>query len=278
MSRSRQRPISEPPPHRRRGWGFPLLALAAVAALCPPPADAELRVLVFTKTASFRHLSIPAGIALVQDLGATHGWTVEATEDAAVFTTAELAGFDVAVWLNTTGDVLDTVQEDVFRSWIEGGGGFVGVHAAADTEHDWPWYGELLGGGAYFLSHPTIQTAQLDVETRHLSTRDYPIGFTMTDEWYNFAQNPRSSVTVLITIDESSYNPGAHPMGDHPIAWAHPVGAGRSWYTNMGHRIETYGDPGFARHLLGGILWAGGAVFFDDFENGGTSHWSRTQP
>lgn len=258
-----------------------LAAFLVIALMAVPAVGQEApRVLVFTKTAGFRHASIPDGQSLIRELGAAHGFAVEETEDAGVFTDANLARFAAVIWLSTTGDVLDPDQEAAFQSYILAGGGWVGVHAAADTEHDWPWYGELLGGGAWFSSHPAIQEARLVVEERcQPSTAHLPETFLFTDEWYNFAANPRSSVRVLLSLDETSYSPGPDAMGDHPLAWRHELGGGRSWYTNLGHRSETWADEGFARHLLGGILWAAGrAIFSDGFESGQLLCWSAKAP
>jgi type 1 glutamine amidotransferase len=234
------------------------LALGVKGDMAASPATAKrFRVLVFTKTTGFRHDSIPDGIALVQALGAANGFRVDASEDAAVFTPQGLKAYRAVIFLNTTGEVLSPAQKAAFRAYIRQGGGWVGVHSAADTEHAWPFYGQLLGRGAWFVSHPAIQTATLLREdAAHPSTRHYPASFSFTDEWYNFQANPRSAVDVLLALDEASYSPGSDAMGDHPIAWCHAIGLGRAWYTALGHRSETYADPSFARHLLGGILWA----------------------
>ncbi len=261
---------------RWKQWiGCGLVLLAA-----PPTAMAQdFRALVFSKTAAFRHASIPAGIALIQELGAANGFTVDATEDAAVFSAMSLAQYQVVVWLNTSGDVLDAAQQTAFESYVRGGGGYVGVHAASDTETGWPFYGELLGNDAWFLNHPPIQTATVLVEVGdHPSTSHLPASFSFLDEWYNFQANPRPAVTVLLAVDEASYNPGPGAMGDHPITWCHAVDAGRAWYSNLGHRIETYSDPAFQPLLLGGIRWAAGLVFADGFESGDSSAWTETVP
>jgi cytochrome c len=235
----------------------PLLALALCLLTCAPASSEDFRVLVFTKTSGFRHDSIPNGIALVQALGAAHGFRVDASEDASRFTHKGLVPYRAVIFLNTTGEVLNNRQQAAFEAYIRRGGGWVGVHSAADTEYAWPFYGTLLGGGAWFKSHPPIQAARLLVENAtHPSTRHYPASFPFTDEWYNFRSNPRGRVQVLLAIDETSYDPGSDGMGDHPIAWFHFVGRGRAWYTNLGHRSETYSDPSYAQHLLGGILWA----------------------
>jgi glucose/arabinose dehydrogenase/type 1 glutamine amidotransferase len=212
-------------------------------------------VLVFSKTAGFRHDSIPAGIAAITELGAQNGFQVEATEDAAAFNDTNLARFAAVVWLSTTGDVLNDTQQAAFERYVDGGGGYAGVHAAADTEYTWPWYGRLVG--AYFKSHPQIQPATVRVDDHaHPSTVGLPDRWQRTDEWYNYQSNPRSQVKVLATLDETSYDPGPDAMGDHPIAWCHPQDEGRSWYTGGGHTIESYADPMFRAHLAGGIKYA----------------------
>jgi cytochrome c len=224
-----------------------------------PARSADFRVLVFTKTSGFRHDSIPKGVALIRSLGTSHGFDVDSTGDASRFTRKTLAGYRVVVFLNTTGDVLNRRQQAALEGYVRNGGGWVGVHSAADTEYGWPFYGTLLGGGAWFVSHPEIQAATIDVErATHPSTSHLPATFSFTDEWYNFRRSPRGSVRVLLSIDETSYEPGSGAMGDHPIAWFHLVNKGRGWYTNLGHRPETYDDPTFALHLLGGIGWAAG--------------------
>ena len=226
---------------------------------CVAGGDATGRVLVFTKTAGFRHDSIPSGLTMLRELGTAAGLEVDTTEDAESFTADTLNAYDAVVWLNTTGDVLNQSQQDAFQIYVEAGGGYVGIHSAADTEYEWAWYGELLGGGAWFLNHPAIQPAELVVEdVGHASTAHLPPRFPFTDEWYNFRLNPRASVTVLLAIDETTYDPGPGAMGDHPIAWYHEIRGGRGWYTALGHRSETYADEAFRRHVLGGLLWASG--------------------
>ncbi len=230
------------------------------SATAPPPKLEN--VLVFSRTAGFRHEAIGAGIESIRTLGAANGFAVAQTEDAAQFTDARLAGFDVVIWLSTSADVLDDTQQGAFERYIQGGGGWVGVHAASDTEYAWAWYGQLLGGAAYFKNHPAIQVATIHVEQAgHPSTAHLAASFQLQDELYNFYANPRSSVTVLMTLDESSYQPGEGAMGaDHPIAWYHEFDGGRAWYTALGHRPQLYADPRFTQHLLGGIRWAAGVA------------------
>lgn len=221
-------------------------------------ADPAYEVLVFSKTAGFRHDSIPAGITALGELAAENGFTVDATEDAGVFTTANLARYRAVVFLMTTGDVLDAGQKAAFESYVADGGGYVGVHSAADTEYDWPFYGGLVG--AYFSSHPEIQRVTVRVEDReHPSTAHLPATWVRTDELYDYRTNPRSTVHVLATLDESTYSGGT--MGaDHPIAWYRSYEGGRSWYTGLGHTIESYSEPDFRAHLYGGLRYAAGGA------------------
>jgi type 1 glutamine amidotransferase len=226
---------------------------------CSGAQAVDERVLVFSKTVGFRHPSITNGIAMLQDLATQNQFIVETTETADDFNATNLARFKAVVWLSTTGDVLNDAQQSAFQNWLEAGGGYVGIHAAADCEYSWPWYGaSALGNGAWFQSHPAIQTAQLVRERAFdASTAHFPATFNFTDEWYNFRANPRAGSAVLLRLDETSYNPGANAMGvDHPISWKRQLGLGRSWYTGLGHRNETFADVGFRAHVMGGISWA----------------------
>jgi type 1 glutamine amidotransferase len=211
-------------------------------------------VLVFSKTAGFRHDSIPDGVAAVKQLGEQAGFTVDATEDAAAFTAGNLRRYAAVVFLSTTGDVLDAAQQRAFEGYIRQGGGYVGVHAAADTEYDWEFYGGLAG--AYFQSHPAIQPATVDVEDHsHPATSGLAQTWNRTDEWYNYRSNPRERAHVLASLDESSYS-GGTMNGDHPIAWCQNYRGGRAFYTGGGHTKESYAEPLFREHLLGGIRWS----------------------
>jgi type 1 glutamine amidotransferase len=245
--------------------------------------DEPYRVLVFSKTAGFRHDSIPAGTEAVRALGAENGFGVDATEDAAAFTTSNLAQYAAVVFLNTSGEVLDAGQRAAFESYVGGGKGYVGVHAASDTGYEWPFYGNLVG--AYFTQHPAIQPARIVVEDRaHASTAHLGPDWTRTDEWYSFHTNPRRSVHVLASLDESSYSGGG--MGDHPIAWCQNVSGGRSFYTGFGHTVESYAEAGFRAMLLGGIRWAAGRTNADcrpeagytALYNGSAAGWSQAGP
>ncbi len=220
----------------------------------PPPGD--FRILVFTRTEGFRHGSISAGLNALRALSEQHQFEMETTENPNDFNDGNLSRFDAVVFLNTTGDVLDRVHELAFERYIQAGGGFAGVHSATDTEYNWPWYGELVG--AYFRNHPQIQNATVHVEDRtHVSTSHLPADWIRRDEWYNFRENPRGKVHILATLDEGTYNGGS--MGnDHPIAWCHFHDGGRAWYTAGGHTSESFSEPAFRAHLLGGIQFVAG--------------------
>ncbi|CAL9398803.1 ThuA domain-containing protein [Streptomyces sp. Tu 3180] len=208
------------------------------------------RLLLYTRTTAYRHASIPAAVAAVRTLGE---FEADHTEDPAVLE-RPLDPYAAVVFLSTSGEVLTPAGRARLAAYVEGGGGFVGVHAAACTEDDWPYYGELLG--ARFDRHPAHQPGRAVVEDRdHPATRHLPPVWEFTDEWYDFRTNPRPAVRVLVRADESSYEGGG--MGDdHPLAWCRGQGAGRVFYTALGHAAEAYDDPAFRAHLLGGITWA----------------------
>lgn len=214
-----------------------------------PPAS----ILVFTRTTGFRHDSIPLAVATVRQLASEAGLRLEHSEDPALFRDDRLARYRAVVFLSTTGDVLDAEQQAAFERFVKRGGGYLGVHAAADTEYDWPWYGDLVG--AWFEGHPPgLQTSRVRFENAHA---DLSANWRITDELYNYKHNPRADVTVLATVDESGYEGGG--MGDdHPIAWCHERLGGRAWYTGLGHDAKVYADPVYRAHLLRGLRWVAG--------------------
>jgi len=232
-----------------------VVSVLAVASLLMPPAFAAPpdRVLIFTKTAGFRHDAIPTAVATLQTLAADAGLAADSTEDAQAFTADNLARYRVVVFASTTGDVLDDAQQAAMEAFVRSGGGFIGVHAAADTEYDWPWYGRLVG--AYFKNHPPgLQSTH--VQPEHDGK---PAGarWPITDELYNYRANPRPQVRVIATVDEREYDGGQ--MGDdHPIAWCHAFDGGRSWYTGLGHDAKVYGDANVVALLARGLRYAAG--------------------
>lgn len=213
------------------------------------------RILVYAKTRGFHHNSIAAGLVALQKLGSENNFAVDTTTDSTYFVPKTLKKYAAVVFLSTTGNVLNDEQQAAFEKYIQSGHGFVGVHAATDTEYDWPWYNKLVG--AYFKSHPKQQEAVLNiVDDTHISTKHLPKQWKRFDEWYNF-KSIQPGLNVLITIDEKSYTGGAN--GDpHPMAWYHDFDGGRAFYTELGHTDESYKDPMYLQHLLGGIQYAMG--------------------
>ncbi|AOW09949.1 Crp/Fnr family transcriptional regulator [Flavobacterium gilvum] len=213
------------------------------------------KVLIFSKTNGFRHGSISVGINAIKKLGEENNFLVDATEDSLAINSKNLKQYQVIIFLNTTGTILGKEGELALQEFMKKGKGFVGVHSASDCEFDWPWYGKMIGG--YFVSHPAQQTAKLVVVNKeHIATKHLPAIWERKDEWYNFKDlNP--DVNVLLKIDESSYTGGKN--GDnHPMAWYQNYGGGRMFYTALGHTNESYSDPLFLQHLLGGITYAMG--------------------
>jgi cytochrome c len=228
----------------------------AVACMLSAPLASPRSILVFSKTAGFRHDSIPFARKAIVDAGIERGWTVTCTEDATVFTANSLKVYDAVVFASTTGDVLNADQEKAMMGFIRNGGGYAGIHAAADTEYDWAWYGQLVG--AYFLSHPAQQNAVVKIEDKtHPSTANLTDTWSRWDEWYDYKVSPRGKVQVLASMVGDSYK-DSKMTGDHPIMWCHEFEGGRSWYTGMGHTQESYQDPIFMRMVAEGVEWACG--------------------
>ncbi|WP_460670974.1 ThuA domain-containing protein [Larkinella ripae] len=215
-----------------------------------------VRVLVFSKTKGWKHTSIPFGIAALQKLGRENNFLVDTTKNAAVFTDETLKKYATVIFNNTTGNVLNGEQQAAFERYIQAGGGYVGIHAAADTEYDWPWYARLMG--AHFASHPhnpNVRKATVDVtDHKHVSTVQLPDRWERTDEWYNY-RSFYTGIKPLAYLDESSYEGGTNGA-NHPISWYHEFDGGRAFYTGNGHTDESFSEPLFLNHLLGGIKYA----------------------
>ncbi|MGA8845325.1 MAG: ThuA domain-containing protein [Nocardioides sp.] len=275
------------------GAGVPLLAAGAAGAVGAPRAARRLqvggrraKVLVFTRTNGYRHDSIPDAIDAITTLGQRHGFGVVATEDPDRFTPRQLEQYGALVFANTVGNVLTRRSRVAIKQFVRSGGGWVGVHSAADTEYDWGFYSQLLSGGR-FLAHPLqnqsgtlVRESERHLSTRHLDER-WQIG---QEEFYSFTNNVRGRARVLLSIDESSYSqdpntsmipgglgpqppyitpenltvptPVSGVMGDHPMSWTREIGRGLSWYTALGHEAALYTDPTYRRHLVGGLVTA----------------------
>ena len=237
-----------------------LTGLAACASTDPhtPPVAASSatpgRVLVFTHTAGFRHDSIPVTVETLQALGRGTGLEVDTTGDPAMFDDATLSRYVAVVFAHTTREVLARPQQAAFERYVAGGGGFMGVHAAADSGYTWPWYGELVG--AWFARHPEgLQLVRVVFEDG--AGPDGLQDWRVTDEIYDYRRNPRPHVRVTASIDPASHPDGG--MGDdHPIAWCHRNAGGPAWYTGLGHDAALYADPVFRAQLLRGLRYVSG--------------------
>lgn len=231
------------------------MALLAGAAVNGQPLKGK-KILVFSKTTGFRHESIAQGKAMFLQLGQKEGFTADTTENAGVFTSDVLGRYDIIVFMNTTGTILDETGRDAFRKFIQSGKGFLGIHAATDTEYEWPWYHGLAG--AYFESHPRPQQAvYTNLQPGHPAASGWPARFSRFEEIYNFRDLLKTNLSFVLTVDEKSYQ-GGKMQGFHPMAWYQLYDGGKAFYTALGHHPETYADPDFRKHILGALQWLSG--------------------
>jgi type 1 glutamine amidotransferase len=216
--------------------------------------EATKQVLVFSKTQAYRHASITEGKQALLQLGVENKWVVDTTENAAVFNAESLKKYKTVVFLNTSGNVLDEEQQIAFQNFIRGGGGFVGIHAASDTEKDWPWYNDLVG--AYFKGHPKPQHARYDVIDKSFPAVSFmPDTINRFEEIYNFYSFKKELVKVVMTVDEKSYT-GGNMADFHPIAWYNTYDGGKAFFTAWGHHPETFKEELFLKHITAAIKWA----------------------
>ncbi|MET9663218.1 ThuA domain-containing protein [Streptomyces sp. NPDC006510] len=245
--------------------GALLLALTALPASAATTGKAPaFRALLFTRAVGYVHASIPAGIQMFKEEAAAGGFELVETADPAVFDTAKLKDFDVIVMLQNSGMVWDTdAQREAMQSYVRGGGGVVALHNTLDMgiEETFPWWDEAVNGGVHMPAHsPGVLQGTAKVADRvHPSTAGLPERWERPEEWYNFDRNPRGDVHVLVTADETTYNPGGSAMGaDHPISWCRNTEGGRVWATAMGHDTASYSEAAFRTHVMGGLKWAAG--------------------
>lgn len=226
-------------------------------------AQAQFKVLLVTKTAGWHHESIDQGVVAINELAAKHNFTVQRHQDMHKLTDDYLKNIDAVILLSTTMDIFNDEEQAAFERYIQSGKGYVGIHAASDTEYDWPWYTQLVGH--MFRIHPTQQTAKINaIDHNFPGMEHFPDTLLFTDEWYEFNEATVEGLNYLITINENTYDPKADwgrvagdGMGDfHPIAWYHEFDGGRSFYTAIGHIPAVYSDDYFLAHLYGGIYWA----------------------
>lgn len=234
-----------------------------------PPSLASPGILLFTKTNGFRHRDgITGGAAFLEGAARERGWGIFHTENGAIFNERDLQHFQVVIFLNASGDMLSAEQEAAFETWLQDGGGWLGVHSAGDSSHEgWQWYRDNLIG-ADFTAHimgPQFQTATVLTESNdHPVVKDMPDTWQHEEEWYSWEKSPRpEGFTILATIDEASYQPLEKfmgnerdlSMGDHPVVWSNCVGKGRSVYLTMGHQAEAFEQPNVQRLIVNSVLW-----------------------
>ncbi|MGE0021578.1 MAG: ThuA domain-containing protein [Draconibacterium sp.] len=244
-------------------FSFVLLSVMVFACTAQdkPEFEKPLNVLVFSKTSGFRHESISSGLKMLFDHSAKQNWVITATENDALLRDGFLSTFDVVVFMNPTGNAIDADGQAAFEKFMKTGKGFVGIHAAADCEYEWPYYGSLVGG--YFKTHPASQTATVVFEkSEHPAMKPFNgmKSYSTFDEWYTFKENPRPNVHVLATLDETTikkFDNDNFRMGDHPIIWWNEKNGIRSFYTGFGHTHEAFQDEKIQEHIKNAINWAG---------------------
>ncbi len=234
-------------------------AVVLVAALlCALPAVAAPRVLLFHRATGFVHDSIPAAVVALTRMARDRGLEPVASDDPAVFDRP--LDYAAIVLVSTTTDPKRPESEwfvgprrTVLQRYVEGGGGVVAIHAAADSHYGWPWYARMIGGR--FAQHPpgTPEAGVTRLSQRHPAIDGLPNEFRIADEWYGF-RDLSTDLDMLLTFDPQSI--GAADVNPKPIAWAHRVGKGRVFYTGLGHRKENWADARVLAHVGGAIDWA----------------------
>ncbi|KAL7417761.1 trehalose utilization-domain-containing protein [Mrakia frigida] len=258
---------------------------------------ADPSVLVYTRTAGFRHDSIPTAIEAFKQQGPLYNISFSFSENPSLFSDDGLNGFDAIAFVSNSDEVLDQSGKDAFLRWLQKGGNFLGVHAGCACLFTTEFFQNEVG--ALFDYHPTLQQVTfLPLNTTHPAMTNIPARWTFEEEVYYFRSDPRTvGATVLMTVDESSYNDtggvstGTYDQGSpHPIAWyqdptsavtvSSSVKAGRSFFTSLGHNNATWEDPVFLEHVMKGLVWSlesGTTRAFDSSAEIGTASNSTTE-
>ncbi|MCF3962795.1 ThuA domain-containing protein [Streptomyces fuscigenes] len=236
---------------------------AAALALPSPPGGTNVKVLVYYGNTGQESPTVDAGIEAIEDIGQTgplaKRFKTVATADGSVFTNAKKLGtFNAVVFLTSPGDVLDPDQEAGLESYVEAGGGFVGIHDAAKTEPYSDWYTGLIGARPAATGPTDVQKATVEVGDRvNPATKDLPLEWKRADNWFNWATNPSGTVHTVASVRESTYKPGQGAAGtaDHPVSWCRDYDGGRSFYTGMGGTVASFAETDFRAHLRGALEW-----------------------
>ena len=243
---------------------FLVLILLQATLSLQSQAQKQFKVLMVTTTRGWHHESVHAGVLAVQQLALKNSFDAVLLEDPNGFTDNNLQQFQAIIFINTTGDILDSAQQKVMERFIQSGKGFVGVHSASDTEYDWEWYTKLVG--RMFHIHPTVQTAKMKIlDAKFPGLQGFADDKLWTEEWYEFGPEKTTGLNYVLGVDETTYNPkadwGARAKGEgmgklHPLAWYHNYDGGRAFYTALGHLPTNWSEPAFLNHLYAGIFWA----------------------
>ncbi|MBV9987128.1 MAG: ThuA domain-containing protein [Chitinophagaceae bacterium] len=233
-------------------------------------ADGQLknsRVLVYTKNGKgYVHDNIPSAVAAIKELGTANSFTVDVSDDPAVFTQANLQKYQMLIFTSTNNDVFDTDEQRVaFRRYIEAGGGFVGVHSVTGTERNWRWFKQMLG--ETFSWHAKFQKFTVKkIDAAHPSMANVPASWEREDECY-FGKELYPGIKVLMAHDVHSLNMTDKSQDSllhknlgsyadyYPAVWYQQFQGGNIWVTTLGHAKESYQDPVYRNHLLQGIKY-----------------------
>jgi uncharacterized protein len=247
----------------------PVLATIALLWTVPAVRGAEKKVLVYTRNFTpdgkgYVHDNIRSSVDAIRKMGFENGFTVDASNDPAVFTDALLKQYAVLVFSNSNNEAFENqAQRDAFQRYIRAGGGFVGIHSASGSERNWDYFWHVLGGK--FVRHPKFQPFTVRVkDATHPATKELPATFDWADECYYLDHLSPELHPLLVTDPAKIEDPqkATYPgdrFGDSlPLAWYQKFDGGREFYTALGHRKEDYENPLLYRQILGGILWAMG--------------------
>jgi len=238
-----------------------------------PHSGNQFEVLLYTSPDHWHNLTEPVAILEFQEMANRHAFGLTWTTVNSRFNDKALEQFDVIVFLQSTTRDFNEEQLESFKKFIRNGGGFVGIHGTSACRREGEWFRKLVG--RTLTDHPEEQTAVMNIVNKnHPSTMHLPDRWIWTDEWYSYTDALTENQKMLITLDESTYDPDrtwGNPnrktaMGEfHPIAWCQEYDGGRSFYTTLGHMPALFKDPWFLDHIYGGIYWAAtGLGFYQD--------------
>jgi type 1 glutamine amidotransferase len=262
-----------------------ITGLYVIRAKAQMPPNRKAHILVVAQTKGFQHDSVPDAMAAVYRMGHDTGlWETTLrtdTENITKKTTDKgnfknLAYFDAIVFASTTGelDMTDDQKADMLSFIKEDGKGFVGIHAALDTNYKWPEYGEMIGG--WFNEHPwgTFNAPIINEDPSFPAVKHFPGAFVKRDEIYQAKEWSRGKVNVLLRLDENKLdfnNPRVHREDhDFAVAWSKMYGKGRVFYSTLGHTKEAWDDPDIQKMYFEAIKWVLGMT-----EGRTTSHASH---